>query len=367
MITRLAPAGTRRIAVVVTLELAIGGACTARREAGPADTTAGTSAAATTAGTITAASTAVPVVTSVATSVPTDTATATSTTLPEVTAATRPTTQPPDATPTGSTARSVTVDGIARAYRLYAPAVLPPGPVPVVVMFHGGFGSGEQAEAAYGWDAAADAHGFVVVYPDGVGRTWNAGSCCGRAAREDIDDIGFVRAVLDDLDGVVARDPARTFAAGMSNGALLAYRLACETTLFAAIAAVAGTIATDTCLGQPTSVLAVHGLADASVRVDGGPGGGPGRVDGWPIADVIAHWREIGGCESSVTRPATDPHVTIDVAPCPGGREVTLVVIDDAGHQWPGGEPGRASADPPSERFDATGYAWEFFAAHPGG
>ena len=82
--------------------------------------------------------------------------------------------------PLPSVGRTLSFGGRDRSYRLHRPA---PGgghgPVPLVVVLHGGYGSGGQAEQAYGWDALADRHCFLVAYPDGVGRSWNAGWCCG--------------------------------------------------------------------------------------------------------------------------------------------------------------------------------------------
>src|SRR5215218_9185695 len=98
-----------------------------------------------------------------------------------------------------------TPDGRDRTYHVYVPAGLEPGaPVPLLVALHGGTGWGTQFERSSGLDELADRHGFVVVYPDGVGvgrnqsalRTWNGGSCYGPAARQDVDDVAFVRLLV---------------------------------------------------------------------------------------------------------------------------------------------------------------------------
>src|SRR5580658_10317195 len=87
--------------------------------------------------------------------------------------------------------------GLERTYRIYRPAGLTRSkPVPLVIVLHGGFGTGEQAEKAYGWDQAADRHHFVVVYPDGIGRSWHAGAdCCGESKSRNVDDVGFITAL----------------------------------------------------------------------------------------------------------------------------------------------------------------------------
>jgi len=203
-----------------------------------------------------------------------------------------------------------------------------------------------------------------VVYPDGLDRTWNAGSCCGVAARSGVDDVAFVTAVVADVVGMIRVDPRRVYVTGMSNGAMMAYRLACETSLFAAVAPVAGDQMIECRHPSPTSLLHIHGTADTRVPVDGSPGSGIGKVDGPPVEQVVDGWREADGC-GAFARTSADG-VTTTTASCPKGRAVELVTVDGAGHQWPGSEvstyPG---ADPPSDAFSATDLIWAFFSAHP--
>ena len=147
----------------------------------------------------------------------------------------------------GSSMRSIGVGGRVRTYHLYRPASLR-SPAPLVVMMHGGFGTGEQAERDYNWDAEADGGHFLVAYPDGEVRAWNAGSCCGEPQRTNLDDVGFITAMVSDIEQQIPIDPARVYATGMSNGAMMALRLGCQTDAFAAIAPVA----------TSPSVLVVH-------------------------------------------------------------------------------------------------------------
>lgn len=255
----------------------------------------------------------------------------------------------PQTVPDGPSAHAITVDGLQRSYRVYRPAGLPAA-APLVLMLHGGFGSAEQAERRYGWDELADTAKFVVAYPDGLARAWNTGSrCCGRPAGTGVDDIGFLTAVVDEIGRGVGIDPARIYATGMSNGGIMAYTLACNTGVFAAIGPVAAT-QLGACPGpQPVSVLHIHGIADQQVRYDGGPGSGVARIDGPPVADVAAFWRNVDGCAAPDTR--TDGTLTIAAADCPEGRSVQLITVDGGGHDWPD---------------FATATLWQFFAAHPG-
>lgn len=266
--------------------------------------------------------------------------------------------------------RSIHLGDSTRTYRLFVPDDLDRStPAPVVVVMHGGFGSARQAEIAYGFDDVAAQHGVVVAYPDGARRAWNAGDCCGEPARDDVDDVGFIKAMIDDIDTVVPIDPRRRYAAGMSNGAMMAERLACDTDLFAAYASVAGALMEPCPKPHPISVLHIHGLTDTHVPFDGSPGNGVGHVARHaPVDETIAMWRAVDGCGPPTS--TTDEPVTTSTAECPAGRSVELITIADAGHQWPQGTAAasrlrRPGADAPSDAFAATPLIWAFFAAHP--
>jgi polyhydroxybutyrate depolymerase len=274
-------------------------------------------------------------------------------------------TQP--AYPTGSSVHTITFDGLERTYRVYVPESLTPGPSALVVMLHGGFGSARQAELAYGWDTQAEESGLIVVYPEGVGRSWNGGTCCGAAAKRDLDDVGFIEAVVAEVSSVLEVDPQRTFAAGMSNGGIMAYRLACESEVFAAIGVVSGTMLVDCDARRPVSVMHIHGALDESLPPDGSPGGGTQNIDGPPLADVIAYWLQADGCGEPVPGEWGDPLVTaLDANECRDHTAVVYLEIQDAGHQWPGAASSEIrdelGGDPPSSRLDATHELAAFFA-----
>lgn len=236
--------------------------------------------------------------------------------------------------PIGSSQQAISVGGQIRMYRAYRPARLTRF-APLVVMFHGGLGSAALAERAYGWDALADREGFVVLYPDAIGAAWNVGGgCCGLAPAHGVDDVAFVKAAIDNLSTRVSIDPSRMYAAGMSAGGMMAYRMACETTLFAAIGPVAATQAGDCPNPAPTSILHVHGTADDTVPYLGAVGSGIAQIDGVAIPVLHAAWRGYGRCGGDVV--ATAGGVTTTTAQCPEGRTVELVTIEGGGHAWPG-------------------------------
>jgi polyhydroxybutyrate depolymerase len=254
--------------------------------------------------------------------------------------------------------------GQSRTYLLTVPAGVPRN-APLVVMLHGGFGSGSQAEKDYGWDELAASAGFIVAYPDGQNHAWNAGGgCCGAPGRQGTDDVAFITAVVADIEASHSIDPAKVFATGMSNGAMMSYRLACDTSIFAAIAPVAGTIVGTCDSPKPRSALEIHGLADDSVRMDGQPGSGIVKVSGMPVEDANALWRTADDCAAPAV--STVGLVTTSMAGCPDGRAVELITIAGAGHQWPGSTVVRPGAAPPSTALDATSTIWKFFTAHSG-
>jgi polyhydroxybutyrate depolymerase len=267
--------------------------------------------------------------------------------------------------------RSMTDGGRPRTYRVYRPNGLGRGgTVPLVLVLHGGLGSGAQAEYAYRWNDLADARGVVVAYPDGVGRTWNAGTCCGPAQRMGVDDVGFLEAVVREIETSERIDPARIFVTGVSNGAMMAYRLACDLPgRFAAIGPVAGTMLCDCAAPAPTSVLHIHGLDDANVPFAGGVGARAIQPQVRPtVRSVLDVWRRVGGC--GPPRVIDAPPVRTEIW-SGAGVEVTLITIAGAGHQWPGGRPSAPrvarvlSLDQPSTALDATTTLWAFFATHP--
>ncbi|MGO9924806.1 MAG: alpha/beta hydrolase family esterase [Mycobacterium sp.] len=270
--------------------------------------------------------------------------------------------------PVGQSTQTVESGGVSRSFHLYRPQGLTDA-APLVVMLHGGFGNGEQAERSYHWDSEADGGHFLVAYPDGLNRAWNAGTCCGEPQRINADDVGFITTMVAAIEQQMPIDRARIYATGMSNGAMMALRLGCQTDTFVAIAPVAGTLLTDCSQARPTSILQIHGTADDRVPYNGGPGkafavNGNPRVDGPSVESVNATWRAIDGCGAPTSTTAGD--VTTQTAGCADGRTVELISVTGAGHQGPGGEPSPlaelAGIPEPSTALNATDTIWQFFA-----
>lgn len=269
---------------------------------------------------------------------------------------------------------TITFDGTERTFRLYVPSDLPEGPVPVFVGLHGGSGWGDQFATTNHIEELAESNHFIVVHPDGVklangrGGVWNGGVCCGIAAREGVDDVGFINTLLDELSSTYDVDAHRVFAFGHSNGGIMSYRLACELAdRVVGIGVVAGTLGVEPCdPTQPVSVMHVHGTDDLSLPIAGGVGpNSRAGVDFPAPREGFATIASLDGCPDAEER--TDGDVTVaHRGPCDSGAAAVFVTIATAGHPWPGGtsrvtpSSGDVYAD-----YDATAELVEFLLLHP--
>ncbi len=250
---------------------------------------------------------------------------------------------------------------IDRSYRLVSASTS--APHALVVALHGGLQSVEGLAHMSNLDAEARRSGFAVVYPLGVQRTWNAGRCCGPAMRLGVDDVGFVMAIVDRLIDQGTADPTRVYATGISNGGMLAYRLATEhAERFAAIAPVAASMLID---GRPAapvpSLLHIHGTRDRMVPFGGGIGERSlTRISNPSAREVIERWR---GFADATGAPTVEhiPPATIESWLAPDGTEIALCSIERGGHVWPGPHMRLRST---ASAFDATPFIWRFFSRH---
>jgi polyhydroxybutyrate depolymerase len=266
--------------------------------------------------------------------------------------------------------------GKTRQYRVH----VPPGfsaerPMPVVFSLHGGGGTMDyQADDRfYGQVSKSDAAGYVVVFPNGYSRfrggrlaTWNAGHCCGLARDDDADDVGFIREIVRRLSAQPGIDAGRFYANGMSNGAMMSYRLACEMPeTFRAIAAVAGTDNTRSCTpASPVSILHIHARDDELELFDGGAGRPSRAVTSFvSVPDSIAKWVKRNGCGTTPKRVLEKAGAYCEAySGCRGGTEVKLCVTETGGHSWPGGTKPRGRGKG-STAISANDLIWDFFSA----
>lgn len=269
------------------------------------------------------------------------------------------------AAPTAGT-KSATIEagGLTRAYSIHVPPSYD-GKTPMAVVFvlHGATQSAESAERMSGMSEKADKENFLAVYPSGIGHvpTWNAGACCGYAMQTRVDDVAFFRALIDQLEQDYTVDPKRIFATGISNGAMMSYRLACEMSdEIAAIAPVEGAQDLTCHPSNMVSVIVFHGTADHLVPFEGGSTPfqiGSKRSD-TPVEDTVAFWVKRDGCAAAPKHGET-PEVHTDMyAGCKDGTAVQLYAIQGGHHMWPGL---RISGN----SVPATDLIWSFFSQHP--
>ena len=269
--------------------------------------------------------------------------------------------------------------GLAREFRVHVPASYDPArPAPLLVALHGGGGNMDlQADdRLYGQVTASEQHGAIVLFPNGFSRlpggrlaTWNAGNCCAQARDRQVDDVGFIRAAVAIVRSRWNVDGARIYATGMSNGAMMAYRLACDAAdLFAAIAPVAGTDNTRECRpSRPVSVLHIHARDDTHVQFEGGAGPDSARItavtDYVSVPATIAKWAGLDSCSAPPQRVLERPGAYCELrAACAGGSRVQLCVTEAGGHSWPGAVKRRGGTSPgPSQAISANDVMWEFF------
>lgn len=274
---------------------------------------------------------------------------------------------------------SLTVDGLKRTYFVHVPSTLDTNkPAALVVALHGATMNAPMMSWFTGLNEIADRSGFIVVYPNGTGShfsfTWNAGNCCGPAMQNKVDDVAFIRAMLDDVSKVHRVDQGRVFATGISNGAVMAYRLASELAdRFAAIAPVAGPMGTETTSpSRPVSVLHFHGTEDEFAPYVGGVG--PKsifRSNFFSVEHSVHAWMKANGCNETPTIEElaikVDDGTRVTRSTYAGGRdgsEVTLVTIHGGGHTWPGRPARQARLRRATMNVSANDLMWEFFQRH---
>jgi len=285
----------------------------------------------------------------------------------------------------GEHTRTVVVGDLQRRYRVHVPKKYDAAnPTPVVIVFHGGGGNPESMVRLSGMNAKSDEAGFIVVYPYGTGKledyllTFNGGGCCGYAMQNKIDDVGFTRALLDDLAKVANVDTNRVFATGLSNGGIMSHYVGSELSdRIAAIAPVGGPLMMEACHpNRAVSVMHFHGTGDEFAPFKGGFGKGAlgraGVTEFRSVEHTIQSWVKANGCKPEPEVVAM-PDKADDGMKCTrktwsggkDGSEVVLIEIENGGHTWPGNEPTVAMLGKSTKDISANDLMWEFFQKHP--
>ena len=279
----------------------------------------------------------------------------------------------------------IRIMGARRTYLVHVPPnYSPQKPLPLVVVIHGAFDTAAGMEKYSTFSDLADRESFIVMYPNGMGifglfQHWNAGHCCGKAANDDVDDVGFIASAINDVRVRLQIDPSRIYMVGFSNGGMLAYRFAAERgDILAAVAPLAASIG-----GRPSedapqwripdpvkplSVITIHGMADDDIVYEGGVSlhrGGTRTF--WSVNESIDFWVRHNGCHpNAAATELNHGHVRIHTwGACSNDTEVVLYLMENWGHVWPGRYfTAELEEEDPLKDFDAAEVIWDFFKSH---
>ena len=243
---------------------------------------------------------------------------------------------------------TIMVDGRARRYLVHDFAT-GSDLAPLVILLHGGGGSGQNMVEQTGFDAVAAREGLIAVYPygsngvfDNVLLTWNAAHCCAYAMRDNVDDVHFLSLLIDHLIATRMVDPGRVYVTGLSNGGMMTHRVGIELAdRIAGIAPViAGIFGDEPVRDYAMPVLIINGAEDRRVKAAGGElqgfglGTSPADLPTLPIAAQGEYWARVNGCKSVVdsANASYDHRVYGD---CRAGGRLESYVVKGNGHAWP--------------------------------
>lgn len=288
----------------------------------------------------------------------------------------------PDRLGPGDYSLSLNQGGLERHYLVHVP-IRSDGKslMPVVIMLHGGGGTAEITRSSTDWIPKADEAGFIIAFPEATRRNpsrpasfllnppiWNDGSDRGYAGRNDVDDIGFINALIDDLIARFGVEERRIYVTGFSNGASMTFRVGAELSQrIAAIAPVSGHLwLKNPKLARPVPMIYIIGTQDPLNPLEGGEVKTPwGNTETKrPIRESILAWAKL------LDSPL-EPKVIYDqdgvkaqsYGPGKEDAEVVFYTIEGMGHAWPGGKPvlSEKIAGKPSDKIKAVDVIWDFF------
>jgi polyhydroxybutyrate depolymerase len=268
-------------------------------------------------------------------------------------------------------AGELTVGGRARDFTMRLPQSAN-GDIPLVLVLHGNHpdAGGQIMRDWTTFDKLTEARGFAVAYPDGYGGCWADGRGVTTADEAGVDDVTFLRAVIDWSAERHGTLPDRTVVAGISNGAFMAHRLGLEASdQVAVLAAVAGGLPASLADMQPAhavSAMLIHGTDDTISPIDGGYSrhrGPNGELRGRTLSldETAGYWRAVDRCPPGPGETHTTEFSSrITSGDGVGGTRVVSWTVFGGGHTWPGSSAGLGLANSSTQEFDAAEEIWRF-------
>jgi polyhydroxybutyrate depolymerase len=255
---------------------------------------------------------------------------------------------------------SLPYGGLQRSYRLFVPTALPAGPRPLVLMLHGLETTASWMELR-GTDVGAAAAGTLVAYPEGIGMSWNSGTCCGAAKTAGLDDVGFLAAIIADVKARMLVDAARVAIGGASDGGVMSYRFGCDRTDLVSALYIVASVNLEQCApSRPVSLMHLHGQADPTVPY---LGTSFSTITGTAIpavADEVLKWAAADSCGSTITTTYNQGRTDVPIFSmdgCPAGISVQLVRSKYMTHTWP-----VTATDISKTGVDPTAMLWPYLA-----
>ncbi|HZV20932.1 MAG TPA: PHB depolymerase family esterase [Hyphomicrobiales bacterium] len=283
-------------------------------------------------------------------------------------------------------ARNLQAGGYERSYTMFLPDRLKGtrAPLPVVVVLHGGLGTGRIVRRQMHMDHVAEREGFAVVYPEGLGRGWNDGRSDRlrqRGVYGKADDVAFLRTLVETLVEEKIADRSRVYLTGPSNGGMMTLRMGCEAAdLFAAIAPIIANMPADIAQSckpsRPVPILLINATADPLVPWNGG-GVGLAEERGQVVSteETIGFWRRTNGCsenakKADIAEERADDRTNAQLElyrECASGAPVALIRVVGGGHRIPGREDRPHPVidwvfGPQNHSFETAEKVWSFFA-----
>ena len=272
----------------------------------------------------------------------------------------------------GTTTHFISVGATPREYLLHVPQRRPLRlggtirPYSLVLVLHGSSANGEDIRQVSQMDSFSEVLRFVVAYPNGTSggglgpSDWNGGVCCGAAARDSVDDVGFLAALVAEVSKNLSVDPHRIYIVGFSSGAIMAYHAACKLApMIAAIGVISGSLMDDNCApARPVAVIGVHGTSDDQV-----PYGDPSLT---PLPKSVTgaaaklpssaqFWVATNGCGPGAAA-LQSPHVVRTSFKGCTGAQVEFYTIEGGSHGWP-----QSGLAPPMSELQASSVIAEYF------